>query len=315
MKLLPSVVIFLLLGVNLMIGCSSSQNPTSQTKPSENTTNVPNEEILNITVSVVPQEYFVKKIGGDRVKINVMVQPGTEPDNYEPKPQQLQALSQAKAYIGLGIPFETILLDKVTQTNPKLLVIDSTKGIEKLSMIPHDHHDNHTHEEPEDGEKMTLDPHVWLSPRLVKIQAKHIYETLVNLDPKNQAYYETNFNKFMGEIDQLDAKIKENLINVKQRKFIVFHPAWGYFAQEYNLTQVPIEVGGQEPSAAELGKLIKEAKKENIKIVFAQPELSSQSAKVIAKEIGGEVLLISPVAPDWSNNLLEVSKTFAKALN
>ncbi|MEA5509325.1 zinc ABC transporter substrate-binding protein [Crocosphaera sp. UHCC 0190] len=315
MKKLPSLVLSFLLGVNLITGCSSPDNPTSQTPPKETTATVPNEEILNITVSVVPQEYFVKKIGGDHVKINVMVEPGTEPDNYEPKPQQLQALSKAKAYIGIGIPFERILLDKVTQTNPKLLIVDSTKGIEKLSMIPHDHHDNHGHEKSEDEPEMTLDPHVWLSPRLVKIQAQHIYETLVKLDPKNQTEYETNLNHFLQEIDQLDAKIKENLVNVKQRKFIVFHPAWGYFAQEYNLTQVPIEVGGQEPSAAELGKLIKEAKKENIKIVFAQPELSSQSAKVIAKEIGGEVLLISPVAPDWSNNLLEVSKTFAKALN
>lgn len=315
-KTLSPLALAFLVGMNGMTGCGSQDNLTSQTPSDETTTTIPDEQKLDITVSVIPQEYFVKKIGGDRVRVNVMVQSGSEPHTYEPKPQQLQALSQAEAYIGIGVPFEAGWMSRMAQANPQMLIVDSTEGIERLTMVAHDHgHDDHGHDEVKESSETTLDPHVWLSPRLVKIQAENIYELLVKLDPQNQAEYQTNLNQFLAEIDQLDTKIKENLAGIKQRKFIVFHPAWGYFAQEYNLTQVPVEVGGQEPSAAELAQLIKEAKQENIKVIFAQPEFSNQSAKTIAQEIDGEVLLISPLDPNWSNNLLKVSQTFAKVLN
>ncbi|MEM8778912.1 MAG: zinc ABC transporter substrate-binding protein [Cyanobacteria bacterium P01_G01_bin.49] len=318
MKAFSTLILALLLGINLVTGCSPPKPPTNETNTDENAATVADEEKLDITVSVIPQEYFVKKIGGDRVNVNVMVQSGSEPHTYEPKPQQLQALSDAEAYIGIGIPFETTWMSRITQANPQMLTIDSTEGIERLTMVAHDHHhdhDHHDHQETEHSSETTLDPHVWLSPSLVKIQAQNIYEALVKIDPKHQAEYQTNLKQFLQEIEQLDAKIKENLAGIEQRKFIVFHPAWGYFAEEYNLTQIPVEVGGQEPSAAELSALIKEAKKENIDVIFAQPEFNSQSAKTIAKEIDGKVLLISPLAADWSNNLLNVSQAFAKALN
>ncbi|ACB52309.1 zinc ABC transporter, periplasmic binding protein [Crocosphaera subtropica ATCC 51142] len=301
-----------ILGMNSITGCSSSNPVDSGINKSDNQEQSNSQDQLDITVSIIPQKYFVKKIGGDLVRVNVMVEQGVLPHTYEPKPQQLQALSEAEAYIGIGIPFETAWMDRIKEANPKMLMVDSTQGIDRLTMIAHDHHEEEDHGHHE--EETTLDPHVWLSPRLVKIQAQKIYETLVKLDPKHQETYQTNLNSFLQEIEELDHQVRNNLANLKQRKFIVFHPAWGYFAEEYNLTQVPIEVGGQEPSASELGDLIKEAKKENIKVIFAQPELSSQAAKTIAKEINGEVLLISPTAADWSNNLLEVSQTFAKVL-
>jgi zinc transport system substrate-binding protein len=312
-KFLPIILWTVIVGMNGIMGCASTNKLTPETNTSENPETVTNQGILDITVSVIPQEYFVKKIGGDRVRVNVMVQQGAVPDTYEPKPQQLQALSEAEAYIGIGVPFETVWMSRIAQANPKMLTVDSTKGIERLTMVAHDHGDDHDHDH--NHQETTLDPHIWLSPSLVKVQAQNIYQVLVKLDPKNQKEYETNLNNFLQEIEQLDGKIRDNLANIKQRKFIVFHPAWGYFAEEYNLTQIPVEIGGQEPSAAELAKLIKEAKKENIKVIFAQPEFSSQAAKTIAKEINGEVLLISPIAADWSNNLLGVSQTFSKVLN
>lgn len=314
-KSLSMLLLTLILGMNSLIGCSSTDGVNPQTNKDDNSEQTNHQDQLDITVSIIPQEYFVKKIGGDRVKVNVMVEPGVTPHTYEPKPQQLQALSQAEAYIATGVPFEKVWMDRISQANPKMLTVDSSEEIEKLTMVDHDHgHDDHHHHHDHNEGENTLDPHVWLSPRLVKIQAQKIYETLVKLDPKHQETYQTNFNNFLQEIEELDDKIRDNLANIEQRKFIVFHPAWGYFAEEYNLTQVPIEIGGQEPSASELAELIKEAKKENIKIIFAQPELSSQSAETIAKEINGEVLLISPLGQDWSDNLLEVSQTFAKVL-
>ena len=299
----------LLVGIIFLTGCNSPLTTSTnqpQTLSSETT-----REPLDITVSILPQEYFVEKIGGDRFKVNVMVGPGDNLHIYEPKPQQLQALSEAEAYVSIGVPFEQAWMNKIKGANSQLLVIDSVAGIEKIEMDSH-HHDEeekkHTHAEE------NLDPHVWLSPQLVKVQAENIYQGLVKIDPTNQAEYQANLAQFLAQINQLDQQIKQNLTGITNRKFIVFHPAWGYFAREYNLEQVPIEVGGQEPSAAELGELIKEAKQDEIKIIFAQPEFSTQSAETIAQEIGGEVLLITPLARDWDNNLLQVSETFAAVL-
>ncbi len=304
----------LLVSLGILTGCSSpptDSNPETQISASETTS-----EPLDITVSILPQEYFVEKIGGARVEVNIMVEPGASPATYEPKPQQMKALSEAKAYVSIGVPFEKAWMEKIKSANPQMLVIDSAQGIERMEMVAHHHHGEaeaeHNHEHDHGAE--TLDPHIWLSPQLVKLQAENIYQGLVKIDPENEANYQANLAQFLSEIDQLDRQIKQNLTGIENRQFIVFHPAWGYFARDYGLEQVSIEVGGQEPSAAELGEIVKEAQEENIKVIFAQPEFSTKSAETIAQEIGGKVLLITPLAPDWSNNLLQVSQTFAEVL-
>jgi zinc transport system substrate-binding protein len=280
---------------------------------------------LQIAVSILPQRYFVEKIAGGEAQVNVMVEPGSDPHTYEPKPQQLQALSQAKAYVQVGLGLEKGWLEKFRSVNPNLLLIDSSQGITPLEEIPHNHahgaEEAHDHDHPEDpegptaGEKtQALDPHIWLAPELVKIQAQNIYEGLVQVDPDNQAEYQANLNAFLAEIDALDQQIRQNLAGLKNRQFIVFHPAWGYFAQAYDLRQIPIEAEGQEPSAQELAALIKTAQAEGVKVIFAQPQLSPKSAETIAQEIGAEVILIDDLAPDWSANLLRVSEAFAQRL-
>ena len=308
MNQLRKTLLTILLSVFVLGGCSSSSNNStdrSETAPPKVT-----EEKLDITVSILPQAYFVRKIGGERFSVNVMVQPGAEPATYEPKPQQMRALSEAEAYISIGVPFEGAWMGKIKAANPNMLIIDSAQGIQKMEMVAHHHHEEEEHEEDEE----TLDPHIWLSPQLVKVLSENIYQGLVQLDPTQKEEYKQNLDQFKAEIEQLDQTIKQNLAGIKNRKFIVFHPAWGYFASEYNLEQVPIEVGGQEPSASELAELIQEAREENIKVIFAQPEFSGKDAQTIAQEIDGEVLLISPLAPDWSDNLLKVSQTFAEVL-
>ncbi|MBJ7899207.1 MAG: cation ABC transporter substrate-binding protein [Cyanobacteria bacterium RI_101] len=279
---------------------------------------------LQIAVSILPQRYFAEKIAGEGAKVNVMVEPGSDPHTYEPKPQQLQALSQAKAYVQVGLGLEKRWLEKFRSVNPNLLLIDSSQGITPLKEIPHGHshgaeeahdHDHDHPEAPTAGEKtQALDPHIWLAPELVKIQAQNIYDGLVRVDPDNQAEYQANLQAFLAEIDALDRQIRQNLAGLKNRQFIVFHPAWGYFAQAYDLRQIPIEAEGQEPSAQELAALIKTAQAEGVKVIFAQPQLSPKSAETIAKEIGAEVVLIDDLAPDWSANLLKVSEAFAQSL-
>jgi zinc transport system substrate-binding protein len=292
------VMVTIWLGVLPLSGCSQRPMPTSTA------------EKLQIMVSIAPQKYFVERIGNGYVTANAMVPPGAEPHTFEPKPEQIKALSRASAYMRIRIDFEEAWIGKIEAANPKMLVVDTTQGIQRMPM-----EESFREEEKRAGEGENLDPHIWLSPKLVKVQAQTICDTLVKLDSKHQAAYRANLKSFLSDIDKLDADIRNSLKGVKNRKFIVFHPGWGYFARDYGLEMISIEVGGTEPSAAELAALIAEAKEENIKVIFAQPEFSTRNAKIIAQEIGGEVLLLDPLAPDWLENLRHVSQTLAKVLS
>jgi len=287
-NLRPLAVALVVMGLS---GCSA--NPPSAGQSSQ----------IPISVSIEPQKYFVEKIGGDNVAVNVMISPGVDPHTYEPKPEQLKQLSKTQAYFTVGVSLEDAWKDRLQSVNPKMLVVDTSKGVEKLPLEEHEH------------EHGSLDPHIWLSPKRVKLQAETIYQTLVQIDPQNQAKYQANLEGFVQEIKTLDQDIQENLKNVKSRKFIVFHPEWGYFAKDYGLEMVSIEVEGNEPSASELAALIKSAKAEKIKVIFAQPEFSTKSSETIAKEIDGQVMTISAFSPDWSNNLRQVSKKMSEVLN
>jgi len=275
---------------------------------------------LQITVSIVPQKYFVERIGGEHVEVNVMVRPGDNPATYEPKPEQLKALSRADAYISIGVPFENAWLDRIRLANGKMMIVDTTQSIQRIPLEVHHHREDEkdTRAESQNAQghtAETLDPHIWLSPKLVKIQAETIYRALAKLDAKNEEIYKANLDVFLADIDALIEDSRKTLTGVPNRKFMVFHPSWGYFARDFDLEMIAIEVGGQEPSAAELAALIAEVKKEGIKVIFAQPEFSTRAAETIAKEIGGKVLLISPLALDWPANLRQAARTFADALS
>lgn len=282
MKKVWRVIGFALI-ITLLSGCGPDEQSTSSAA-------------LNVTVSILPQQYFVERIGGENVAVNVMVLPGESPATYEPKPDQLRALSEAQAYVSIGVPFENAWLARISSANPDMLMVDTTQGIERL------------------GDPEHPDPHIWLSPRLVKIQAQTIYEALAQLDPEHQATYQANLERFLEDIDALDADIRSTLSGLEQRKFMVFHPSWSYFARDYDLEMIPIEIGGQEPSAAELAALVERAQAEDIRVIFAQPQFSTEKAQTIAAEIGGDVLLIDPLALDWLDNLRRVAETFADVL-
>ena len=290
-------------------------------------------EKVSVFVSIVPQQFFVQKIGKDLVDVQVMVQPGASPATYEPKPKQMADLAKTKIYFAIGVPFENAWLDKIAEANPDMRVVHTDDGIEKLAMTAHHHHDEGEHHEAEhDQEKEDhhdetakggdhhdhdhggLDPHIWLSPALVKVQARTILSALQEADPVNRSTYENNYNQFIKEIDHLDSDLKEIFAEKKGLQFMVFHPAWGYFAHAYGLEQVPIEVEGKDPKPAQLNKLIQHAREEGIKVIFVQPQFSTKSAEVVAREIGGQVAFADPLAEDWLANLRQVADKFQAAL-
>lgn len=277
---------------------------------------------MNVVVSIVPQKSFVEEIGKDLVNVEVMVNPGQNPHSYEPKPSQMKAIAKGDIYFYIGTEFENIWLEKFKSQNNKLNFIDSAKGIEKITMAEHHHHEDHDEEEHHDEETNHedhdehhhdgLDPHVWTSPSNVKIIAKNIFDALVENDSKNKQTYEKNYNLFIKKVEDTDKKIKEILSSIsKDSTFLVFHPAWGYFAKEYNLEQVAVEVEGKEPKPKELAKILEEAREEKVKAIFAQPEFSDKSAKIIARELDIKVLKVSPLAQNWSENLIELAKAIA----
>lgn len=268
--------------------------------------------LVNISVSILPQKYFVERVGGDLVNVNVMVSPGDSPHTYEPKANQMKALTDTDIYFAIGVEFEKAWMDRISSANANMEIVDLSETLDKIAMAVH-HHEEERDESEVEQESDALDPHVWTSPEMVIQMSQHIYEHLVAVDPDNQEIYFENLNHFISDIKTLQDDIQNMLVEMDSPKFMVFHPAWGYFAREFGLEQLPIEFGGMEPNPSELINLIDKAKQENIKVVFAQPEFSTQSAQYIATEIGGEVILVSPLAENWLENMREVAGKFKSA--
>lgn len=281
-------------------------------------------EPISVFVSIAPQKYFVQQIGKSLVDVQTMVQPGASPHNYEPKPRQMAALAKSRAYFAIGVHFESVWLQKISAVNPEMKIVHTEEGIAKYPVAAGFRHDDGGPDE-EHGDRARpgaaaadhagggLDPHIWLSPPLVKQQAYRIMAALVELDPQHEDAYTANYRQLVASIDQLDNEIKAVVAGKDGMPFVVFHPAWGYFARAYGLKQIPIEVEGKSPKPAQLAALIAFARRNQIRVVFAQPQFSAKSAALIAGEIGGRVVFADPLAEDWAANLRTVTETFRTA--
>ncbi len=297
-----------------------------------------------VFVSIVPQKFFVQQICKDSVNVEVMVQPGASPATYEPKSSQMKQLASTSVYFAIGVPFEHAWLEKIAGVNPEMKIIHTDKGITKLAMAKHSHgHEQHDHaghdkkhhteeakghEEHEDDhhgkhadnhheeghDHGILDPHIWLSPALVKKQAATITEALTTILPEKKNLFRQNFDAFAREIDSLDSDLHATFTGKQGKKFMVFHPSWGYFAHDYGLEQIAIEIEGKNPKPAQLAQLIEHAREHDIHVVFVQPQFSTKSAEIVAREINGKVIPVNPLAADWLSNLRHVAGTLKNAL-
>lgn len=273
-------------------------------------------DVLTAFVSIPPQRYFLQQIGGDRVAVQVMVEPGADAHTYEPRPRQMVALSKAVLYFAVGVqPFETVWLKKIAAANPGMKVVHTDRDIQKIPIAPHElEHREHTEAGAAVHHDHQLDPHIWLSPPLVRQQARVMLEALVAADPSHGQRYEANYRRFSARLTDLDAEFKSLFAERQGMKFMVFHPSWGYFADAYGLKQVAIEMEGKEPKPAQLSRLIDRARAENIRVIFVQPQFSAKSARLIAREIGGQVAFVDPLAEDWVANLREAADKLKAAL-
>jgi zinc transport system substrate-binding protein len=251
---------------------------------------------INVFVSILPEKYFVERVGGDLVTVSTMIKPGASEEIYEPNLKQISALSKADIYYSIDMPFEKPLLKKVRNTNPNLKIYDLTFNL-KLHQLA-------------DGD----DPHVWVDPLLVKTMAATIRDTLTSIDPSGKNSYAKNYQSFIDDLDLLDKYIRQKLNSVKGHVLLVFHPTWGYFADEYHIKQLAIEKEGKEPGPQDLANIIELGKQNKVKAVFVQPQFNKNQAELVAQSLGAKILAIDPLAEDYLINMQKVVELLAANL-
>lgn len=275
------LTLFFVLIITISLGCVNQKTVDSEGR-------------IVVYATIPPQKEMIEAIGGDKINVNIIVPEGGDPHTADLKPSQLAELSNARMYvmIGSGIEFEVKSIDKIMDLNKNMLLVDSSRGIQLMEMTENDH-------EGEGGK----DPHIWTSLRNGKIMVQNIYEGLITVDPDNKDYYLNNRDDYLKKLDEADNYIKNELKDINNRSFMIFHPSWGYFAKDYNLTQIAIEVEGKEPTLQSLARTIEQAKEENINTIFVSPGFSSKAAEILTKEIGGTTEVLDSLAGNYIENL------------
>jgi len=255
-----------------------------------------------IAVSVIPQETFVNKVGGDYVEVITMIPPGYSPANYAPTPKQLMDFSEAKIYFTIGVPSEnSYILPRVDSFNKDIKIVSLQNEVEEIYPARY-------------FSQESRDPHIWLSPKRVILMIDIIKRELSALDPEHSEYYEKNAEKYIDELEELDIWIKNITDKITNRTFIVYHPSFGYFADDYNLEMLSLEKDGKEATPKTLQEMVDTAKEEGIKVIFYQAEIDSKQTISFAEEIGGKSLMVNPLSEDYIQNLKRMAETFSKEL-
>lgn len=264
------------------------------------------ERIISVTIE--PQRYFAEKIGGDRFTIHTVVPAGQSPETYDPTPKQMIQVGKSQAYLRIGpIGFEQVWMQNIQENNSEMKVFDLSEGIE-LILDDHEHEgDDHHHGHHHGG----IDPHIWSSVSGAKMIAWNTLNAFITLDKENTQYYWQNYNRLMEEIDETDTELQNIISPLSNRAFIIYHPALTYFAFEFKLTQLCIEMDGKEPSPAQLKELVETAREHQVKVVFIQQEFDRKNAELIAKETGCRLVTINPLSYDWSKEMIHIAKSLA----
>lgn len=258
-----------------LTGCNS--------KPAQE--EMPDKKIIAVTI--VPEKTFAEAVCGDLAEVVVMVPPGSNPENYEPTPQEMKLLERASVYFTIGVPTEEANI---------LPEIGDMKIVSLQDEVAKQYQDRVF----SSGER---DPHIWMSPKRAEVMVEVIAGEMGRIDSKNKDIYNRNAQEYIKKLERLDQDIAETLQNVKNKKILVYHPAFGYLADDYGLQMYALEEEGKEASIKHLQDMIDLAKKENIKVIFYQEEIDSSQCEAFAEEINGQTMQLAPLAPDYINNL------------
>ena len=257
-------------------------------------------EQLSIFVSVPPLHYLAAQVGGEAVTVESIVPPGHNPVNYDPTPKQLQRFADADIYIRSGVPFEQVWMPRLKALNPRMLIVDARSNLPVASAV-------HAHSAGEQD----LDPHVWTSPLNAIAISRNILQALLKVAPQHEQQFRLNQQQMQQHLEKLHHSIEEQLRPFAGATFLVFHPAWGYFAKTYGLQQVAIEHLGKEPGPKQLVRVIETARQQQIAFLLVQQQFSGNTAKVVAAELGVELIRTNPLAYDLGASLQQVATAIA----
>ena len=293
------LALLMALSVALLPGCAAKQPATGKAR---------------VIASIEPLAWFVERIGGERVAVSVMVPAGGNPHTYEPTPQQMARFSDANLFVkaGSGVEFELDWAGRLLDLNRNIAVCNASEGVTFLPMSAQDR--EHEESAGEHHEHGNLDPHFWLSPANARLITRNVERSLVAVDPAGKAYYAANAAALDRELQALDGEIRGKLNGLKSRRFLVFHPAWGYFAHDYGLEQIAAEAEGKTLTPRQLQRVIGQARGAGIRVVFVSPQFSSAQADAIARDIGGQTVTVDPLARDYAGNLRKAAAAFAGSL-
>lgn len=269
-------------------------------------------EKLAVFADIGPVASLAQAVGGEGVRVSVLVPPGRDPHTFAPTPRQLAQLTSARLFLSIDMPFARRLLPKLRSANPELQVVDAAAGVERLPFAHESgkHHDQETH----GHHGAESDPHIWLDPRRAVKIAQNMAHAFIQAEPAGRDYYQANLKRTQARLMGLDAKLRKILEPYRGREFFVFHPALGYLAQAYGLKQVAVQAGGKEPGAKRLAWLIQRAKDKGVRIIFIEPQFPQGTAQTLARAIGGSVVVLDPLSPDYPANLENMAQRLAQAL-
>ncbi len=294
----PVLIILMILGL-LATGCDRA--PKEEQTP---------QARLQVAVSIPPQKTFVEELAGPLAEVRILVRPGASPATYEPTPGQMRALAEADLYLAIGVPFEQVWLPRFRKTHPGLRIVHTEGAVDRLPLpsSPCAHHHAgeghaHTHE--------ALDPHIWLSPPRVRTLLTEMADALIEVEPGLEAAIRERETRALARVEALHRELQDTLEPAAGSAFLVFHPSWGYFARDYNLDMIPVEVGGQEPSPAELARMSDLARERDLRTIFVQPEFSTRSAELLARELNGRTVSLSPLSTNWAGTLRRAASAIA----
>lgn len=251
-----------------------------------------NEKEFSVAVTLSPYAKILHEIGGERVSSIVLIPAGSDPHSFEPKPSTLKDFSRAKIYFSDGSGMDKNWKPRFLGVNPSVSIVSLDEGIQWDTLF-----DNHAKE---------LDPHLWTSPKMVKIIAQNMARALSKFDPAGESFYQKNLKNYLAQLDSLSEKIQTIVESLPEnsKRFMVFHPSYGYLARDYGLEQLCIEAEGKEPKPKDLKRLIQQANESAIKTIFVMPQFSRRAAETIAKSIQGKVETTDPLAYEFERELL-----------
>ncbi|NLD48317.1 MAG: zinc ABC transporter solute-binding protein [Clostridiaceae bacterium] len=283
MKVAKSPILFIMAALFglIIVACSSQTYETSNK--------------LTIAVSIVPQETFVKEVAGDLVDVVTIIPPGKSPANYAPAPREIEKLSRADIYFTIDVPTEqSSILPKLKELNSDIRIVDMADEVKK----------HFPEKELSPGQR---DPHIWLSPKRAAVMVESMASELSNIDSKNSDIYKKNASNYIEKLKVLDKEVASLFDKLKNKTFIMYHPSLGYFADDYNLSMLSIQTEGKDAAPNDMQRVIDIAKKQEVKTVFYQTEIDSRQSQVLASEIGGKVVSIAPLSPEYISSLKKIA--------